>query len=315
MMARAGGRAETPAERGEPRTFSAEERLLRDLLIVVRILAALFAYLGVLSGLAIALFLLGAFVVPGAREGPLALLGLGVAEGGAMAAVLLIWHKIDRQRLAALGLAGPRPRARRQWLRGAAIGGLMMGVVVLGWYTLVDGATWSTNPDAGRATIALVVGLVGFVVQGPSEEVLFRGYILENVRRRWGVAWAIGVSALAFAVMHAFNASFGLLPFINLVLFGVATAVYRLGVDGGQLWGVFAIHTVWNWLQQVVFGLPNSGNASVSANTLFSVQPNMALPDAMWGGGFGPEGTLATTLVLIGLIAAVTRLERATPAR
>jgi hypothetical protein len=90
----------------------------------------------------------------------------------------------------------------------------------------------------------------------------------------------------------------------------VATALYKLRVDGGQLWGVFAIHTVWNWLQQVVFGLPNSGNASVADNTLFSVQPNLALPDVVWGGGFGPEGTLAATLVLGALIVAIVRLGR-----
>jgi membrane protease YdiL (CAAX protease family) len=298
----------------QPRARSAEERLLGDLLIVVRILAAMFAYLGVLSALAVGLFFIGTGI-SGAREGPFALLGLGIAEGGALCAVLALWRKLDRRPLAALGLAGPPRVVRQQWLRGAGVGVLMMGAIVLGWYTLVDDAGWSTNPDVGRAAIALVVGFVGFVIQGPSEEVLFRGYVLENVRRRWGVAWAIAVSALAFAAMHAFNASFGVLPFVNLVLFGVATAVYKLRVDGGQLWGVFAIHSVWNWLQQVVFGLPNSGNPSAADNTLFSVQPNIALPDAFWGGGFGPEGTLAATLVLIGLVAAAARAKPARPAR
>jgi hypothetical protein len=112
--------------------------------------------------------------------------------------------------------------------------------------------------------------------------------------------------------MHGFNDNFGLLPFINLLLFGLATALYKLRVDGDQLWGVFAIHTIWNWLQQVVFGLPNSGNASLAENTLFSVQPNVDLPAAIWGGGFGPEGTIAATLVLLALIAATLRLKPAT---
>jgi uncharacterized protein len=68
------------------------------------------------------------------------------------------------------------------------------------------------------------------------------------------------------------------------------------------LWGVFGIHTVWNWLQQVVFGLPNSGVASLPDNALFSVTPNLALPDPITGGNFGPEGTLAASLVLLALI-------------
>jgi hypothetical protein len=101
------------------------------------------------------------------------------------------------------------------------------------------------------------------------------------------------------------NASFGLMPLLNLILFGVATGAYKLLIDDDQLWGVFAIHSVWNWLQQDVFGLENSGNASPIANTLFHVEPNRALPDPIWGGGFGPEGTLAATLVLAALLARV----------
>jgi hypothetical protein len=85
----------------------------------------------------------------------------------------------------------------------------------------------------------------------------------------------------------------------------VATGAYKMLVDEDQLWGVFAIHSVWNWLQQEVFGLENSGNASPIANTLFHVEPNRQLPDVIWGGGFGPEGTLAATLVLLALVVRV----------
>jgi hypothetical protein len=95
------------------------------------------------------------------------------------------------------------------------------------------------------------------------------------------------------------------LPLLNLVLFGVATGLYKMRVDDDQLWGVFAIHSIWNWLQQDVFGLENSGNASPIANTLFHVEPNRQLADPIWGGGFGPEGTLAATLVLLVLLARV----------
>ena len=302
----------TGPRRGAGRPLPARtglERLIQDGILALRLIAAVLAYLGVLSAVAVALFFVGTALLPEARQGPFGLLGLAVAEGAALLTVVLIWRGIDRQSLAALGLGRQPGRSPpRQWLVGAGVGCVLMGLVVFGWYTLVDGASWSTNPDAGRAVVALVAGLLGFLIQGPSEEVLFRGYLLEHLRARWGAGWAVGVSAVAFAALHAANPSFGLLPLLNLVLFGLATALYKLRVDGGQLWGVFAIHTVWNWLQQVVFGLPNSGNASTAANTLFSVQPNVAVPDVISGGGFGPEGTLATTLVLLGLIAAVLRL-------
>ncbi|MCA1648105.1 MAG: CPBP family intramembrane metalloprotease [Chloroflexi bacterium] len=145
------------------------------------------------------------------------------------------------------------------------------------------------------------------MIQGPAEEVLFRGYIFENVRDEWGLPWAVGVSAVTFALFHGRNPALGPLALLNLVLFGVATALYKARVDNGQLWGVFALHTIWNWLQQVVFGLPNSGLAAVPDNALFTLTPNTSLPDVVWGGGFGPEGTLAATLVLLALIGATLR--------
>jgi hypothetical protein len=84
-------------------------------------------------------------------------------------------------------------------------------------------------------------------------------------------------------------------------------ALYKARLDAGQLWGVFGIHTVWNWTQQVVFGLPNSGVAVSPEYSLFVVTPNTSLPEPIWGGGFGPEGTLAASLVLLALIAAALR--------
>jgi uncharacterized protein len=274
-------------------------------------MAAVLAYQAVLFTLTVALFFYGAALVPAQAQPTFALIALGVAEGAALATVLLAWRYLDRRPLVQLGLE--THGASRRWLKGAAIASLMMGFIVFGWYTLVDGAAWRLNPDTARATGALLVGLVGFGVQGPSEELLFRGYILENLRGQWGLRWAVIVSSLGFAAFHASNPAFGPLPFINLVLFGVATALYKARVDDGQLWGVFGIHTVWNWLQQVVFGLPNSGLEAASENTLFTITPNMTLPDPLWGGGFGPEGTLAASLVLLALIGAA--LRRPAPGR
>jgi membrane protease YdiL (CAAX protease family) len=273
--------------------------------VVARVIGALLAYLAVLSVAAVSVYLVGLLLVPGSAQGPFALVGLGVAELAAFGSVVLVWRLVDRRPVRQLGM---QPEgARRRWLRGAGVATLMMGFIVLAWYPLLDGAAWTVNPDPVRAAVVLVGGLVGFLIQGPAEEVLFRGYILENLRVKFGLPWAIIVSSLSFGVLHARNESFGPLPFVNLVLFGVATALYKVRFDDGQLWGVFAIHTVWNWLQQVVFGLPNSGIASVADNAVFSITPNATLPDPIWGGGFGPEGTLGASLVLLALIGVTLR--------
>jgi membrane protease YdiL (CAAX protease family) len=266
---------------------------------------AVLAYLVTLFAVSVALYFVGLTLVPGAAQSTFSLIALGVAEGAALGVVLLVWRLVDRRPLQQLGLHAQE--APRRWIKGAVIGSLMMGFIVLVGYTLIDGAAWTINPDPRRASVMLVGGFLGFLIQGPAEEVLFRGYLFENLRGQWGLPWATLISSLAFALLHANNPAFGPLPFVNLVLFGGAAALYKARVDNGQLWGVFAIHTVWNWLQQVVFGLPNSGMASLPENALFTVSPNLGVPDAISGGGFGPEGTLAATLVLLALIGACLR--------
>jgi membrane protease YdiL (CAAX protease family) len=282
--------------------------LPRGLIVIARIVGACLAYLAVLDTVYVIAYGLAQTVVAESARGAFGLISQGVADGAALVTVLLFWRLVDRQPIRALGLrtAG----AGRRLLKGAAIAALMMGFVVIVNYTLIDGATWDVNADAGQAVLVLVFGLIGFALQGPAEEVLFRGYILENVREQWGVRQAVVASSLAFGLLHAANPAFGPLPFVNLVLFGVAMALYKIYVDDNQLWGVFAIHAIWNWLQQVVFGLPNSGIVSVPHNALFTVTPNTSLPAIIWGSGFGPEGTLAATFVLLALIGACARRAR-----
>jgi len=271
------------------------------------VVGAALVYLVAFFGSSILLYLVVA-LLPEPLESTLSIVSLGVAEGIALATILCVWVIVDRRQIEQLGLR--RRKAMIRWLRGAAIGALMMTFVVLVGYTLIAGAVWDVNPDAGRALVVLLAGFIGFAVQGPSEEVLFRGYIYENLKDQWGAPVAVVASSLAFAVFHAFNPAFGVLPLINLVLFGLATAIYKWRQDGNQLWGVFAIHTVWNWLQQVVFGLPNSGIASTAANALLTVTPPINLPVPLSGGGFGPEGTLAASFVLLALIGVCLRAKR-----
>ena len=277
------------------------------LLAVARIIAACLIYFAVLSAGQIVAIGLSLTLIPEPARGTFDLVGLGIAEGAALISVLLLWRLADRRPVRALGLS--QDRRLRRWLKGAAIATLMMGFIVVVAFMLIDGATLSVNTNLSLAALGLLGGFVGYLLQGPAEEVLFRGYMLENIQRQWGVRPAIVVTALAFGVVHAPNPAFGVVPFVNLVLFGLAAALYKVYADGNQLWGVLAMHTVWNWLQQVVFGLPNSGIAPAADYTLFSVSPNTDLPALFWGGGFGPEGTFAATLVL--LVLAATCLRRA----
>jgi len=96
-----------------------------------------------------------------------------------------------------------------------------------------------------------------------------------------------------FALLHILNPGFGLLPLINIILFGILESIYVL--RRGDLWGACAIHSIWNFFQGNVFGISVSGMG-------LSTSPLHATLDrsAAWlnGGSFGLEGGIATTAVL-----------------
>ena len=97
-----------------------------------------------------------------------------------------------------------------------------------------------------------------------------------------------------FSLMHISNANFGIIPFLNITLFGIFAAVYML--KRGSIWGVAAIHTVWNFMQGNIFGFSVSGNPkfnSVFDTTLGEVGSILS------GGEFGLEGGLGATVILL----------------
>ena len=140
----------------------------------------------------------------------------------------------------------------------------------------------------------IVIFFIAFILQGMGEEALFRGYLLTTLARRTHIWSAIIISSIMFSLFHIGNASFSIIAFINIFLFGVFASVFML--KRGSIWAVGAIHTVWNFVQGNVFGFNVSGNPKFE--TVFeTAQANHGW--VLHGGDFGPEGGLGVTVVLL----------------
>ena len=179
---------------------------------------------------------------------------------------------------------------------GLAVG-LVMFSAVIGLGVLFGGLSYAGVTVAGALPMILLM-FVGYMIQGASEELLCRGYFCVSVARRSSVAVAILANSLVFALLHLANDGISWLAMLNLVLFGVFASVYM--IRRGNLWGICAIHSIWNFAQGNLFGLQVSGmemNASV-----FSFTQNAG---KSWinGGAFGPEGGICVTIVLVVAIA------------
>ena len=199
--------------------------------------------------------------------------------------------KIEKRKLSTMGIV--RKNAAKDYLIGFAIGiGLFAAALLL---CVVTGAA-KVRFSGGSFGIILLF-LISYLIQGMSEEVLLRGYFMISLARKNSIGWAVIMSSVMFALLHIFNAGISLLAIVNITLYGMLMAVYML--KHGNIWGVCAIHSAWNFVQGNIFGVQVSGMPL--CESVFATE----LTGSKWitGGDFGMEGGLAVTLVLLAALA------------
>ncbi len=216
-----------------------------------------------------------------------------------IAAVLVYCCRMEKRRLFTLGFV--KKGAVIEYLAGAGIGILMFAAVY--GIMILSGEAKFVGFNTQLPIDTLILFLLGFVIQGASEEILLRGYFFVSSAAHSGVIPAVLTSSALFAMLHIGNAGFTSLSFINLFLFGVFAALYFL--RRGSIWGICALHTTWNFAQGNIFGCTVSG---------MKINESIIITDSaknfIWSGGdFGPEGGIAATLIFIIGIAVLTLMK------
>lgn len=211
---------------------------------------------------------------------------------GMVVLLLALWLRLKEGRaFSSVGLRGANPVGKLAG--GLAIGAAMMsiGVVVpwaMGQYEL--GA--SVHARLGMDAVLWLIPLFAvFILQGSTEELVLRGYMLQTGGLQMpGLAAIVGTSVL-FSALHR---DFDPIPFINIVLYALFACFVALA--DGNLWRICGIHAGWNFFQGNVFGLPVSGNAE--GTSFWNFGPAQGSNVAITGGNFGVEASLMGTAVL-----------------
>ncbi|MDE5834586.1 MAG: CPBP family intramembrane metalloprotease [Ruminococcus sp.] len=186
--------------------------------------------------------------------------------------------------------------------------GLLVGVVMMSAITLLSVATGVNSISICKNfnTGIILLYLLGFFVQGMSEEFIFRGYFMTTIGGHHSSWLAVGISATAFAFAHVLNPGFNVLSCINLILFGAFAGLYMICFN--DIWGVCAVHSIWNFMQGNFYGISVSGTGDTE-----SVFRTTAQTSKSWlsGGKFGIEGSIFTTIVLLtGIIIVLFRIRK-----
>ncbi len=212
------------------------------------------------------------------------------SNAGIILVTLLFCKLIQKRKVTTVGFR--KPDMWKEYLTGMGIGfGIFTAAVLL---CVITGSLKIQGMSPSFSIGIFVLFLLGYLVQGMAEEVLCRGYFLVSVSRRYPLAVGIIANAVLFAALHLLNNGITVLAFINLVLFGVFASVYF--VKRGNIWGVGALHSIWNLAQGNVYGIRVSG-IQTSCSVLSSEM--VAGRELINGGDFGLEGGLAVTIVLV----------------
>lgn len=206
--------------------------------------------------------------------------------------LFMFWVKvIEKNALSSLGFV------KRNWLKYLAWG-ILLSLVQMGVIALVYQASGIGSfvlNELSLEPLLFILGLFPFwLLQGGTEEVATRGWLLTRIAARTNLPLAIAISSSLFGILHMGNAGVTFLSVLNIILDGVLAGLLFIYTD--SIWLVVAQHGTWNYVQGNLLGFQVSGTGADASIFSFTMGDG---PDWLTGGAFGAEGSIITTLVLL----------------
>ena len=179
---------------------------------------------------------------------------------------------------------------------GLAVGCLLNSICVLA-AKLNGDITIEGNTDFNIGL--LIFAFIAVFIQSTTEELESRGMVFGKMAEVVPTWAAAVISAVFFSAIHLLNDGITWISVITIITIGIAYALAYYYT--GSIYLPAGMHTAWNFTQDFIFGLPNSGNPSA-----MSILKSTALSDSWaYSTEFGVEGgytAIAVNVVLIVVI-------------
>ena len=141
--------------------------------------------------------------------------------------------------------------------------------------------------DFSASQIPLMAfALISVFFQSTSEELWCRCFLYDRINVHYPLWVAIVVNGALFGMMHLANPGISALALADLIICGLSYSMLRW--YSGSIWTCFGIHTMWNFTQNFLFGLPNSG--LVSEASVFHLDAAAGISNWIYSYEFGVEG-------------------------
>ena len=262
-----------------------------------------FLILAIVVGIATVL-LFGPDRMQASRDLGLLAQGIIMASSAVLSAWLLL-RTVDRRPFTTFGLWLYRGWGRELSL-GVLFGVALNSVVVLLLFSL-GYLEWKAVGITGQLGSGLLWTLLVLSVGSAAEELLFRGYPFQRLVESWGPLLTVLSTSALFGWAHFNNPSATALSTLNTGLAGVLLALMYLKTRA--LWFPIGFHISWNYVMGSIYSLPVSGLNM--EHRIFEVE--ITGPEWLSGGGFGPEGSVLATAVLLAAVVWLARTRRISP--
>ena len=137
---------------------------------------------------------------------------------------------------------------------------------------------------------------VAVLIQSAAEELVCRVFIYQRMVRRYGkpVLAAVANAAL-FALIHLANPGITFLAVLNIFIYGLLFSAIVVYMDSP--WAAMGAHAAWNFCQNIILGLPNSG--MVTPYSVFKLDAATAVDSFAYSVNFGLESTITASVTLM----------------
>lgn len=205
---------------------------------------------------------------------------------------LLYCRFVEKKNIKSVGFLG-NPI---EYLTGALLASILLAIII-GINCAFDSITFcGFNINVNFKS--LILWILAFGIQGATEEIMCRGFLLNSLKNRISIPLAILISSTAFVFPHLpslieTNFLYAMFGIINLYLISIVFSILVLWRS--NIWMACGLHSVWNFILYVIMGLSLSGSESISKGViLFNVKDVSILN----GAEYGMEASVITTAVL-----------------
>ena len=140
----------------------------------------------------------------------------------------------------------PEFKVKMKWVLTA----ILLPFIIKGSYLfLFSGEYISSDMNGNQIFNTLTAGIVFTgIAAGFVEEMVFRGVILNALKKRWNIKVAVLVPSVLFGVVHVLGMDFSIGSYVLVIIAGTMAGVMfsMIAIESGSVWNSGIVHAVWN---------------------------------------------------------------------